>query len=78
MIKYFCDLCGKEIHGTDVEDAERIKYKASVPWLIVYGTPDGFAESMADGAAYESVYCVCPGCASVIMDTISKLRVEES
>ena len=65
MIKYFCDLCGKEIHGTDVEDAERIKYKASV-------------SSMADGAAYESVYCVCPGCASVIMDTISKLRVEES
>ena len=29
------------------------------------------------GAPYESVYCVCPGCASVIMDTISKLRVDE-
>jgi hypothetical protein len=64
MIKYFCDLCGEEIHGTDHEDAERVKYKVSV-------------SSMDETAAYESVYCACPGCASVIMDTISRLRVEE-
>jgi len=65
MIKYFCDLCGIEIKATHGDDAERVKYQASV-------------SSMSDGAPYESVYCVCPGCASVIMDTISKLRVEES
>ena len=64
MIKHFCDLCGDEVHGTKHEDAEWSKYIVSVT-------------SKADGAAYEYVSCVCHGCASVIMDTISKLRVEE-
>ena len=32
----------------------------------------------ADGARYELVNHVCRGCAEIIMDTISKLRVEES
>ena len=61
MIKYFCDLCGEEIKG---DDAESVKYRVHV-------------SSALDGASYESETCVCPGCASVIMDTISKLRVEE-
>ena len=65
MIKYFCDLCGEEIHGSKSDDAESVKYRIHV-------------SSSLDGAGYESETCVCPGCASVIMDTISKLRVEES
>jgi len=32
--------------------------------------------SQEDGADYELVSIVCRGCASVIMDTISKLRVD--
>ena len=65
MIKYFCDLCGEEIQGIKSDDAESVKYRVHV-------------SSALDGASYESETCVCPGCASVIMDTISKLRVEES
>ena len=34
--------------------------------------------SYRDGDQHNSNDWVCPGCASVIMDTISKLRVEES
>jgi hypothetical protein len=56
MIKYFCDLCGKEIH------VERYTV------VVYYGVC----------VDHVHVPCVCPGCASVIMDTISKLRVEES
>ena len=62
MIKYFCDLCGEEIKS---DNAKSVKYRVHV-------------SSALDGASYESEPCVCPGCASVIMDTISKLRVEES
>ena len=40
MIKYFCDLCGIEIKATHGDDAERVKYQASV-------------SSMSDGAPYE-------------------------
>ena len=34
--------------------------------------------SYREGDQYSSKDWVCSGCASVIMDTISKLRVEES
>jgi len=64
MIKYFCDLCGEEIHGSKRHDARYVKYGVHV-------------SSALKGAGYEIETCVCPGCASVIMDTISKLRVDE-
>ncbi|MFA5377408.1 MAG: hypothetical protein WC455_16775 [Dehalococcoidia bacterium] len=64
MIKHFCDLCRNEITSMGY-GAEQVKYTVSV-------------SSKNYGAAYEYIHCVCSGCASVIMDTISKLRVEES
>lgn len=62
MIKYFCDLCGHEITNQTMTSPQ---YTVSV-------------HPHVDGDPYAHLSCVCPGCASVIMDTISKLRVEES
>lgn len=63
MIKYFCDLCQKEIEESNI-------VKIRINKLI--------RMTSLDNSFYnkEEKIEICNGCFSVLEDTISKLRIE--
>lgn len=62
MIKYYCDFCQEE---------------AKIP--LVKLTVEKSVKMVSDENSYyitKDVYDICPGCFSILEDTMSKLRIE--